>query len=85
MRATVDAREVALTGYEFALLAAFVDRAGHVLHRDQLIELARHGDRDASERTVDVHVYRLRRKIGRAGVLRTIRGVGYVLVPPDAP
>ncbi|HEX9053101.1 MAG TPA: response regulator transcription factor [Anaeromyxobacter sp.] len=82
-RVTLRGREVALTGYEFALLEALARRAGRVLSREQLMELARGSAEEAFDRTVDVHVSRLRQKLGddpkRPRLIKTIRGAGYVL------
>lgn len=73
---------VALTGAEYDLLLAFLERPGQVLSRDQLLELARnriHG----YGRSVDVQVSRLRHKMGDdtspSPLIKTIRGSGYVL------
>jgi two-component system OmpR family response regulator len=82
-RVTLRGREVALTGYEFALLEALARRAGRVLSREQLMELARGSAEEAFDRSVDVHVSRLRQKLGddpkRPRLIKTIRGAGYVL------
>ncbi len=82
-RVTLRGREVALTGYEFTLLEALARRAGRVLSREQLMELARGSAEEAFDRTVDVHVSRLRQKLGddpkRPRLIKTIRGAGYVL------
>ncbi|HEY6098954.1 MAG TPA: response regulator transcription factor [Anaeromyxobacter sp.] len=82
-RVTLGGREVALTGYEFALLLALARRAGRVLTREQLMELARGSAEDAFDRSVDVHVSRLRQKLGddpkRPRLIKTVRGAGYVL------
>ena len=82
-RATLDGREVALTGYEFSLLYALASRAGRVLSREQLIELAGGSSEEAFDRSVDVHVSRLRQKLGddprSPRMLKTVRGAGYML------
>jgi DNA-binding response OmpR family regulator len=82
-RVVLDGREIALTGYEFALLLALARRAGRVLAREQLMELARGSADDAFDRSVDVHVSRLRQKLGddpkRPRLIKTVRGAGYVL------
>jgi len=76
-------REVALTGYEFTLLEALARRAGRVLSREQLMELARGSAEEAFDRSIDVHVSRLRQKLGddpkRPRLIKTVRGVGYLL------
>ena len=82
-RATLAGREIALTGYEFSLLHALAERAGRVLSREQLMELARGSAEDAFDRSIDVHVSHLRQKLGddpkRPRLIKTIRGAGYVL------
>jgi DNA-binding response OmpR family regulator len=82
-RVTLDGREVALTGYEFALLLALARRAGRVLAREQLMELAGGSAEDAFDRSIDVHVSRLRQKLGddpkRPRLIKTVRGAGYLL------
>lgn len=82
-RAMLDGRELPLTGYEFALLRVLAERAGRVLSREQLMELAGGSAEDSFDRSIDVHVSRLRQKLGddpkRPRWLKTIRGVGYVL------
>jgi DNA-binding response OmpR family regulator len=82
-RVTLRGREVGLTGYEFALLFALARRAGRVLTREQLMELARGSAEDAFDRSIDVHVSRLRQKLGddpkHPRLIKTVRGAGYVL------
>ena len=82
-RVTLDGNEVPLTGYEFALLLALARRAGRVLSREQLMELARGSAEDAFDRSVDVHVSRIRQKLGddskHPRLIKTVRGAGYVL------
>lgn len=84
MEATDQGQALDLTSYEFALLYALVERAGRVLSRDQLMELARGNAAEAFDRSVDVHISRLRRKLGddsrRPHRIRTLRGVGYQFV-----
>lgn len=73
---------VDLTGAEFDLLTAFVNQAQRVIGRERLIELSRTRMGDSSDRSVDVLVSRLRRKISAAGgdvPIVTVRGVGYML------
>ena len=82
-RATVSDREITLTGYEFSLLYALASRPGRVLSREQLIDLAGGSLDEAFDRSVDVHVSRLRHKLGddpkNPRVLKTVRGAGYML------
>jgi two-component system, OmpR family, response regulator len=87
-RVSLDGHDVALTGYEFALLEALARRAGRVLSREQLMELAKGSAEEAFDRSVDVHVSRLRQKLGddpkRPRLIKTVRGSGYVLAEDDA-
>jgi two-component system OmpR family response regulator len=80
-RATLDGKELPLTGYEFALLRVLAERAGRVLSREQLMELAKGSAEESFDRSIDVHVSRLRQKLGDGSkrLLKTIRGVGYIL------
>lgn len=72
---------VDLTSAEFDLLNAFVSHPQRVIGREKLIELSRARLGDSSDRSIDVLISRLRRKLGNAGdaaPIRTIRGVGYM-------
>ena len=79
--AWVDGTPVELTGLEIDLLTALLRRAGRVVPRAALLELAGRGDVAVGERAVDVHISRLRKKLGDDPPtrIRTVRGVGYVL------
>jgi DNA-binding response OmpR family regulator len=79
--AWIDGRPVELTGLEIDLLIALLRRAGRVVPRTALLELAGRGDVSVGERAVDVHISRLRKKLGDDPPtrIRTVRGVGYVL------
>lgn len=71
-----------LTGAEFDLLASFIGSPQRVLGRERLIELSRVRLGDSSDRSIDVLVSRLRRKLSSAGQsapIVTVRGVGYML------
>ena len=73
---------IELTGAEFDLLASFIGSPQRVLGRDRLIELSRVRLGDSSDRSIDVLVSRLRRKLssaGQAAPITTVRGVGYML------
>lgn len=87
MTAMLDGRELSLTAHEHGLLAALARRAGHVLTREQLLELTRADPADVFDRAIDVHVSRLRHKLGddprRPRLLKTIRGRGYMLARPS--
>jgi two-component system OmpR family response regulator len=87
---TASVRGVALqlTTFEFSLLRVLMERAGRVLSREQLLELMHGSSDEAFDRSIDVHVSRLRQKLEldpkKPRLLKTIRGLGYVLTP-DAP
>ena len=72
-----------LTSYEFGLLRALAERAGRVLSREKLQELAGGNPDEAFDRSIDVHVSRLRQKLGddpkKPSLIKTIRGAGYML------
>jgi two-component system OmpR family response regulator len=73
---------VGLTAGEFDLLACFLSRPQRVLSREQLIEWTRGRDADPFDRTIDVQMSRLRRKLAEAGaddLFKTVRNAGYVL------
>jgi len=78
-----DGVEVPLTGGEYELLVALLDRANRVLTRDMLLDLLRGRQAGPFDRAIDVAISRLRRKLeddGRnAQVIKTVRGGGYVL------
>ena len=82
---SVDGRPIQLTAKEFALLAYLCDRRGKVLSRDHLLARVWGNRYDGGPRTVDIHVRRLRAKLGEALPLDTLRGSGYKLRVPDAP
>jgi two-component system phosphate regulon response regulator OmpR len=77
--------EVALTAMEFDLLKAFVDHPNQVLSRDRLLTLTRNRDWEPFDRSIDIRITRLRRKIeedpGSPRAIRTVRGAGYMYVP----
>ena len=76
---------VSLTAAEFELLAAFVQHAQRMLSRDQLLELTTGRSVNAFDRSIDILVSRLRRKLVDNGagedIIKTIRGGGYFFVP----
>lgn len=77
--------EVDLTGAEFNLLKVFLERPGRLLSRDQLLDLTQGRDRDPLDRSIDVLMSRLRRKLGEseAGpIFKTVRNGGYQLTVP---
>lgn len=80
--------DVALTNGEFELLSTFAKHPGRVLSRDFLLEQTRGREAAPFDRTIDVQVGRLRRKLqaqqGDAEIIKSVRGAGYILVPPVA-
>jgi DNA-binding response OmpR family regulator len=85
---TVSGKSIELTGIEFDVLVALVRRAGRVIPRDALLAEAGRTDVTVGERTVDVHVSHLRQKLGddprSPRIIKTVRGVGYVLAKDAA-
>lgn len=81
----VDDAPVRLTRTELRLLHVLVRRPGRVYTREQLVERVMGDNAWVTDRTIDVHVRAIRRKLGaRAGVVETIRGVGYRANAQDA-
>jgi two-component system phosphate regulon response regulator PhoB len=77
-RVTVDGRELDLTPTEFKLLLLLAERKGRVQPRNMLLEIVWEAAPDIQTRTVDMHVQRLRAKLGDAGsLIETVRGFGY--------
>ena len=78
--------EVPITAMEYDLLAAFAERPNRVLSRDQLLDLAHSRDSEPFDRSIDIRVARIRRKIepdpAKPQVIKTVRGAGYIYVPP---
>ena len=77
---TVGGAEIDLTSKEFDLLACFLEHPGIVLSREKLLDLVWGMTYPGGTRTVDVHVAQLRRKLGDAESIRTVRGAGYKLI-----
>jgi DNA-binding response OmpR family regulator len=77
--------EQVLTKSEYALLRAFADQPKRVLSRDRLLDLADARDPDAFDRSIDVRINRIRKKIepdpAQPRFIRTVRGLGYVFRP----
>ena len=75
---TVGNKNIILTGTEFKLLYALASRPGWVFNRDQLVDNIRGTEVVITDRTIDVHIAGLRKKLGPAGKhIETIRGIGY--------
>lgn len=77
--------EVPITRAEFELLRVFIERPNRPLSRDQLFALAQNRDWDPLDRSIDIRVARLRKKVeadaDHPRVIRTVRGIGYMYVP----
>lgn len=80
-----DGQEIPLTSMEFDLLKAFATHPNRVLSRDQLLNLAHNRDWEPFDRSIDIRVTRLRRKVeedpAKPQAIKTIRGAGYMFVP----
>jgi two-component system phosphate regulon response regulator OmpR len=77
--------EVALTSMEFDLLKAFAEHPNRVLSRDQLLDLAHNRDWEPFDRSIDIRIARIRRKVeadpSKPQVIKTVRGAGYIFSP----
>ncbi|MBT1157019.1 response regulator transcription factor [Aminobacter anthyllidis] len=77
-----DGIDIAITPMEFRLLKVFAENRGRILNRDQLLELAHDRGWDPFDRSIDIRISRLRKKIetdpSKPEVIKTIRGVGYL-------
>lgn len=83
--ASVSGQSVVLTATEFRILATLMSARGRVLGRDQLIDLVLGTDVAVTNRTIDVHIAALRKKMGTAADwIKTVRGVGYAFRSPMA-
>jgi DNA-binding response OmpR family regulator len=82
-RATAGDRALDLTPSEFGLLMALLRQPGRAFTRAELIDVALGDDALVLERTIDVHIRALRKKLGaHAGIVQTVRGIGYRLRDP---
>ena len=76
----VDGRAVELTATEFEMLFFLIKRPGWVFSRSQIVEAVRGDDASVFDRTIDVHLVSLRKKLGQYGqFIETVRGIGYKL------
>jgi DNA-binding response OmpR family regulator len=82
----IDGSEDRLSASEFDLLKVFAENPNRPLMRDWLLEVTAHRDMESFDRAIDLRVTRLRRKIehdpAHPEAIRTVRGVGYMFVPP---
>jgi two-component system phosphate regulon response regulator OmpR len=83
-----DGEELPLTGMEFDLLRVFAERPNQVLSRDQLLTHTRNREWEPFDRSIDIRIARLRKKIeanpAKPKTLKTVRGAGYIFIPGDA-
>jgi len=82
-----DGREIPITSMEFDLLKVFAEHPGKALSRDRILTLTHDREWEPFDRSIDIRIARLRRKIEpdpeRPQVIRTVRNVGYMFVPAD--
>ncbi len=80
-----EGNEIPLTRMEFDLLKVFAERPNRVLSRDQLLNLTQNRDWDPYDRSIDIRIARLRRKVeadpNNPQTIKTVRGYGYMYVP----
>lgn len=79
--------EIRLTGMEYDLLHALAENPNRVMNRDQLLDMSQSESGDPFDRSIDVRIARLRRKIekdpARPRIVKTVRGAGYMLVTDE--
>ncbi|MBK8175856.1 MAG: response regulator transcription factor [Rhodospirillales bacterium] len=82
---SLDGADVPITAMEFDLLKALAERPNRTLTRDQLLDLAHNRDGDPFDRSIDIRIARIRRKVeedpAKPEAIKTIRGAGYMFVP----
>jgi len=82
-----EGREVAITSMEFDLLKALIEHPNQVLSRDQLLTLTRNREWEPFDRSVDIRITRLRRKVeqdpAHPRAIKTVRGAGYMFIPSE--
>ncbi len=80
-----EGRDIPITAMEFDLLKAFAEHPNRVLNRDQLLDLAHKRGWEPFDRSIDIRIARIRRKIekvpSKPEVIKTVRGAGYIFVP----
>ena len=85
---TMDRENIPLTPVEFDLLVVLAQAKGRIKTREQLLNEIRDRNYDAYDRSIDVHISALRKKLGddskNPRLIRTVRSVGYTLVQPDS-
>ncbi len=78
-RLLIDEAEVELTAREWLLLECLVRRTGQIVSKDRVQQALANPEQDVTANAVEVHISRLRAKLGDAAVIRTLRGLGYRL------
>ena len=80
-------REIPITSMEFDLLKALVEHPNQVLSRDQLLTMTRNREWEPFDRSIDIRITRLRRKLeedpAHPRAIRTVRGAGYMFIPAE--
>ncbi|NNM61510.1 MAG: response regulator transcription factor [Steroidobacteraceae bacterium] len=84
-RLCIDQQDVELTAREWLMLECLVKRVGLIVSKERLLQALAHPDQEMSANAVEVHVSRLRAKLGEAAVIRSLRGLGYRLEEPGTP
>jgi two-component system OmpR family response regulator len=78
-RLSIDGAEVELTAREWLLLECLVRRIGQVVSKERVHQAVTNREQDVTPNAIEVHVSRLRAKLGEAAVIRSLRGLGYRL------
>jgi DNA-binding response OmpR family regulator len=81
-RLRIDAAEVELTAREWLVLECLVRRTGLIVSKERLAQAVAQPDQDITANAIEVHISRLRNKLGNAAVIRSLRGLGYRLEEP---
>src|SRR6267154_331394 len=84
-RLSIDGAEVELTAREWLLLECLVRRVGQVVSKERVQQALTGPDHDITPNAIEVHVSRLRAKLGEAAVIRSLRGLGYRLEEAKSP
>jgi DNA-binding response OmpR family regulator len=83
-----DGEQLELTAMEFDLLVAFARNPNRVLSRERLLDIAHNRDTEPFDRSIDVRIARIRRKVERdpakPQLIKTMRGAGYMFVPASS-
>ena len=78
-RLCIDDAEVELTAREWSVLECLVRHVGLIVSKERLLQAVADPDQDITPNAVEVHISRLRAKLGQAAVIRSLRGLGYRL------